>query len=775
MSVTEAVRVYRGKAQEKADKDLKRIITEHVISFVLGLLFSFSGFSKDFSPFGVAVTAAVNKANTITAGFGAAVGYFITLDSVTALRYTSSILALCVIMSALKPFKQLRDNVFTPVATVFVCVFVTGLAIAFSQKIEVTAILLCVAESAIGGAAAYVFSRSRGVLSLRGGLSMLTSKEATAVVISFTLLLLSLRDLSIVGVYPVHIITQFLILICAYYCREAGGSIVGICGGLTMSIGSGNVFLLSFYSLGGLLAGAFSTFGRIASFMAFLFSGVAVTVIAFPEADVLPLLIETLVSGLSFITLSVKFNSSFERVFLPSVTSPVIDSVKSGIISRLKNASEISAEICTSLTTVNDALSKNDKTDIEDILKKTREQVCGSCGLYDVCWKESAEQTLESFKSLLGLKRNGIYLEYKTIPQRFASACIRSENVSSSFNKLYAEYKLNETNQSRLREIYNLASGQFVNMSALLDSVCDEVSQELTFDMDIATRVRAAAASCGFEPLEACCVLNSIDKMNVEIKIKIPYDKTSVKNFSSQLDVITKCRLDLPEIENYGTYARFIYKEKSPLKVVSAGVQFNADDERFSGDSYATFEDGKGYFYAVVCDGMGTGAKAAISSNLAVTLLEKLIKAGFGIQASINTVNTSLISKSGEECSVTLDLVAIDLFTGGVEFYKCGAADTIVKRNGKITDISFCSLPLGIINESDIGSTNGGLGVSDIIVMCSDGVRQEDLSYLKQSLKDFDKGSVRDFTTEMGENIRQVQTEKKDDMTLLTLAIIKND
>ena len=63
--------------------------------------------------------------------------------------------------------------------------------------------------------------------------------------------------------------------------------------------------------------------------------------------------------------------------------------------------------------------------------------------------------------------------------------------------------------------------------------------------------------------------------------------------------------------------------------------------------------------------------------------LEKLIKAGFGVTSAINTVNTCLISKSGDECSVTLDLIAIDLFTGHIEFYKCGAQDTIVRKNKK--------------------------------------------------------------------------------------------
>ena len=261
----------------------------------------------------------------------------------------------------------------------------------------------------------------------------------------------------------------------------------------------------------------------------------------------------------------------------------------------------------------------------------------------------------------------------------------------------------------------------------------------------------------------------------MELKIKIPYDKTAVKNFSSQLDIITKRRLELPEIEYHEAYAYFVYKEKSPFKVVSAGVQFNADGERFSGDSFTTFEDKKGYFYAIICDGMGTGTKAAVSSNLAVNLLEKLIKAGFGIQSSVNTVNTSLISKSGDECSVTLDLAVFDLFTGRIEFYKCGASDSIVKRNGKITDVGFCSLPLGIISEAYMGCGCGALNATDVVVMCSDGIRAEDMGYLKRSLKEFRNGSVRNFTTDVCENIRRMQGEKKDDMTVLTLAIIKND
>ncbi len=763
---------------EKEDITVKKtlkILAKHLCCACTGLLFSLSGLNGDFSPFGVAFAASAPEKYTLSAALGATAGYFISLDSLSALRYTSAILALCVILGALKVFKQIRASVYTPVVVTFLCVSVTGFALVLSGDVNLSSIVLTVSESIIGGGCAFLFARSSEILTLKGGLKMLTSKKATSLVISISLLLLSLRNLNVSGVYPVHIITVVIILICGFYAKEAGGAIVGICTGIALGLSTSDVTVITFYSLGGLLAGAFSGLGRIASFMAFALSGFAVLTLSGTFENIIPLAIETAVAGVAFIILTKKFNKQLESVFLPSVVSPVIESVKSDIIGKLKKASQTSAEICTSLTDVNRVLEKQEKRDINLICKKTKEQICGSCGLYDVCWGEGFEQTDKTFKSLLELKKNGIYLEYKTLPQQFTSFCIRSENVASNFNKMYTDFRIRESNQNRVREIYNLAAEQFINVSSLLDSLCEDINDDIKFDMDTAAMVRSAATSCGFETLEACCVINTMEKMSVELKVKLPYDKNLVKPLSEQIKILCKRDFELPEIESDTSVAKFIYKEKAEYKIVSAGVQFNANGEKYSGDSFTTFQDNNGYFYAIICDGMGTGTKAALSSNLAVSLLEKLIKSGFGINASINTVNTSLISKSGDECSVTLDLVMFDLFTGRAEFYKCGASNSTVKRNGKITDVGFCSVPLGILSNVETGTGSGMLSNGDIILMHSDGVREEDELYMKKQLKKFNNGNVRNFTAELCENIRRSQPEKNDDMTVLTLAVTKND
>ncbi len=775
MSVKVAVSVGKSRWEKAKKIHIKAAVIRHIVTFVFGVLFSLAGLNNEFSPFGVAFCGSVPKDLTITAALGASIGWFFSLDSVFALRYTSVVLALCVIMSALKPFGQIRDNPVTSMIAVFSCLFVTGLAIVFAEEVTMLSVLLSFAEGAIGAATVFLLLKSQKALALKGALSMLTAKEATAITISTMLLLLSLRNVSIFGIHPVNIITTFLILVCAFYCKEAGGAIVGICAGVITALGASDVLLLSFYSFGGLLSGVFSAYGRIASFLAFLFSGVAITAISYEKFDSWGIIAETIIAGTLYFILTIRFDPKFKSILKPNITSPILDTVKNDIFNRLKYASETSAEICSSLMSVSDALSKSEKSDIRTVAQKTKERVCGSCGLYDVCWQENSEATQDIFNTLLTMKKEGRYLEYKTVPQQFAAKCIRTENVSSSFNKLYAEYKTRQRFENRFNEMHKLASEQFVNVSSLLDSLCNKIDEEIRFDIDVANRIKAAAVSCGFEVIDCCCFINSMEKMTVALNFKNSKGKLDLSAFSTQIQVISGRKFELPIIERAEENTKITYREKYEYKVVSSGVQNCASGEKYSGDTFSTFEDDNGMFYGVICDGMGTGTKAALSSGLAVTLLEKLIKAGFGIKASVNTVNTSLISKSGEECSVTLDLTAIDLFTGRVEFYKCGASDTVVRKNGKILDVGFSSLPLGILSDTEISCGTGNLGFGDVLVMSSDGVREEDMPILKKELKSFSGGNVRGFTTSVCEKIRSQQPEKKDDLTVLTLAITKNE
>lgn len=774
MSVYEAVREYkRGRALDIKKLDT-HLVLQHICCFGLSLLFSFSGFSEKFSPFAIAFTACVSKAFTVTAALGAAIGYFVALDAVNALRYTSTVLAAVVILISLKSFKNLCGRTTTPVAVVFVCLFTTGFAVCLSQGASLMGLCVALCEAFLGGAVTYVFYKSKVYLLIKDGVSSLTSKEITSLVISGSLLLLSLKFVNVYGVSLSNIIAVFAILLCSYYGKESGGAIVGICCGIVSSFATGNLFYIAYFALGGLLSGVLAGLGKLCCVIAFVLSGLLCVVISSSWSNLFPVVAETAIPTVLFLIVSHKFNYSFKSFFTPSVSSPVVNSVKCNITDKLHKVSEFSTEICNTLENVNDALQKSEKSNLSLIPTKVKNNICSTCGLYSNCWSDSKDKTKTYFDLLLNLKKQDVYLNYKTMPVDFSSFCIRNDSIASEFNKHFTECKINEKTENRIKEIHSLASQQFVNVAGLLESLCDEIDEDVKYDMDIAMRCKAVSSTLGFSSIDCCCVIDSLERTRLELRVNKKDDKADYHNLTKQLSVVSGKALDYPSIDEYEDYLKLIFREKPFYNVISAGEQFNANDEKYSGDTFTTFTDEKGYFYAVICDGMGTGTKAAVSSGLTVALLEKLINAGFSVESSIKTVNTSLISRSGDECSVTLDLVAIDLYTGNVEFYKCGSQHTLLKKKGKTSQVNYETLPLGILSDVEIGYGNVTLGNGDILILCSDGVRDEDFWQLRNAVKVFDNGNVKKFTQEIAQAIRNSQPEKRDDFTMLTLVITKN-
>ncbi len=772
MSVKQAQRVQDGRYEKEKTKKIKKLAIRQGTAFLLGAVLGMSGFNGEFSPFGVAFAGACPVDTTLSASFGAVLGAFLTLPSLNALRYFASVLAVAVMMLSLKPFKKVVKNSLCSVLAVSVSLSVTGLAMVFAGDISPIAICLCLAESIIGGGSAYLFKKTIDALNTRGGVFSFTYKETTSALISAMLLALAFKDFSVLGVHPLNIAVLTALLICANYCHEAGGAILGICGGLTVSFGNANMFYMALYSFGGLVSGVFSSFGKVFTYVSFVLTCFGVTALFYEEINIIALAIEVGLSGLLYFLITLKFGEGIKRVLRPGSTSGLCENIKNDLYYRLKNASQVSSEISMSLNDVNSALEKAEKGDITRVMRKTKDRVCGSCGLYDNCWEQNGDFTADAFNTLLTLKKEGKYLEYKTVPAHFAGKCIRTENVASSFNRLYGEYVSYRKNHCRIHEMNSAAARQFFNVSALLDSLKDGVSREKSFDVESGRRIKNSAQALGIEAAECVCTYNNIDKCTVELTVN---NKSSycLRELGEEIENLTKRHFSLPKITKEGDFSRIVYKEENAYRVSEAIYQTPARGEKYSGDTLATFEDDDGNFYALLCDGMGTGIRAALASALAVSLTQRLIKGGFGINAAVNTVNTALISKSGEECSVSLDLLQIDLNTGYTKFYKCGASNTMVKKNGKVYDVSVSSLPLGILSDTEIGCGTGTVKDGDMLILGSDGFWEDNVNYVKKSLKGMKNEDIKGFVNSLGAHRNQSEGENSDDVSVIGLLILK--
>lgn len=143
------------------------------------------------------------------------------------------------------------------------------------------------------------------------------------------------------------------------------------------------------------------------------------------------------------------------------------------------------------------------------------------------------------------------------------------------------------------------------------------------------------------------------------------------------------------------------------------------------GDTLRTLQTDHGLFYALLCDGMGSGRQASQTSNMAAMLLERLLGAGVSIGTALRLVNHFLRSRTDRpehECSSTVDLLEMDVYTGQARLIKSGAAPSLILRGGRVFRLTAHTVPLGILGTVDAQTTALELSDGDRILLMSDGV-----------------------------------------------------
>ena len=145
----------------------------------------------------------------------------------------------------------------------------------------------------------------------------------------------------------------------------------------------------------------------------------------------------------------------------------------------------------------------------------------------------------------------------------------------------------------------------------------------------------------------------------------------------------------------------------------------DGEPEEVSGDIVTDFE-ADGRYYMILSDGMGSGKEAALTSGMAASLLERLIRSGAELETALKMLN-QIIRSTERECSATVDIAEIDLATGEARFVKSGAAPSFVLRDGSIFRLQSKTVPLGILRALDAEMIRFDVQPGDTVVMISDG------------------------------------------------------
>lgn len=766
---------FERTALRKKSEDERAVwaFLENAVYILLGIVICRGRIFGSLAPFGTSYVAAVPRKSLFFATFGTALGYVILMPE-NCFRYVAVSVSAALLRWLVEDYKLISKTALYQPAAAFLPIFASGVALMFVSTSTITDLSKVTIEAVVAGAIAYFFSRAVYLTSSGRRPAAFSQSETACIVLSGCVLILSLSSFEFEKVSLGRIAASIIILLCARYGSVTGGAVSGAAVGGIFGMSSVDLaFICAGYSFGGLVGGLFAPFGKAATAIGFVICNAIMLLSAGDTSLILPLFVETLIASAAFMILPRDIERYITPIFLPRENTKGEKSLRNSIVMRLDFASNALKNVSGCVNSVSRQLKKLYAPNIEYIYKTAAEDVCENCGMAAYCWERNKKSTEEDFKRLSSTLKSQGYVTQSDVESLFSKKCCRSIEIADAVNLGYRDYISGLEAADRVTQIRALVAGQFSGLSEILGDLACEIENYKTFDSDCAARVREYLQRQGLAVVECGCMIDTNGRMTVEIQLASARTKINRDNLSRDISAVCGRCFDTPLITEIGDRRRIVLSE-IPVFDVEVGVfQHVFGGGKLCGDCVNCFFNGFGQFVALISDGMGTGGRAAVDSNMTVSILTKLLKSGLGENCALQVVNSALMVKSEDESLSTVDMVKLDLFDGSVTLNKAGAPFTYIKKGGRLLKKSAKSLPVGILGDVKFASDSVKLKGGDVIVMVSDGATLKDEKWLEDLIKSFkENDACADLAKAVvNEAIKRRSDGHDDDITAVAIRI----
>ncbi len=747
------------------------------IYLLCGILVSRGTLLGTLAPFGASYAAAVPKKNLLPSLIGTAFGY-ILLKPTDSFRYIAVIVAIGALRWLMGDIEKVsRSRLFAPLAA-FLPTLATGIALLFASTSTLSSFADCFIESVLAGAAAYFISVSVQLADEKRGISAYTRQETASLVMTGCVLILAFGSITFENISLGRIIAITAVLLSARYGGVNGGAVSGIATGAVFSIASrAQGFVCGGFAFGGLMAGMFAPVGKLGCAVAFMISN-GIMSLAFGENTQLSaVLIESLVGSAVFMILPKEVGNIISPVFSNEKNSSLGETLRKNIVMRLDFASKAIYNVRNDVNSVSDKLKNLYSPNFSVVCENVEKEVCNNCGLKTYCYEHRQGVTRDDFFRLEELLEAQGRISESDVEEAFVKNCCKKGEIARSMNINYREYLSALEAQRRVSDVRGVVAGQFSGVSDILSDLSKEFRNTMRCDTDSSERIISALSALGAIPVECVCLVSDGGRMSVELELSSKGESKLSKG--TIMREVSKCcgrKFDLPTITCEGDRIRAALCEMPVYDVEVGSDQHIANNGKLCGDCLDYFNDGFGKTYAIVCDGMGTGGRAAVDGNMAASVMGRLLRSGLSADSSLQIVNSALMVKSEDESLSTLDLTGVDLYTGRVTLKKAGAPATFVRKNGRVMVREMPSLPVGILNGVKFSSDAVNLSSGDMVVMVSDGVITGDEKWLEKLIRSWNEGSTQELARAVvDEAIKRRGDSPDDDITALAIRITDNE
>ncbi|MEF9984606.1 MAG: SpoIIE family protein phosphatase [Oscillospiraceae bacterium] len=715
--MTEYVKTIDNKRESFKWKTLIKFTASRILKCAISFILTSYSIGGEIFPFGFAFAIDMNGADILPVAITTAIGYWFFGKSDFAAKYLAAL-----ILGIVFKLCFFNENGISKRFVPFLALFsmsVPTLCITFLQEYNVYSMILSITELSLVFGASYFFSFA--LEAFEDGKEYLGKKYHIATVFLICIVVAAFESISFFNINMAIVLASFLISSASYFYGEAGGAIIGASlGACSVIMGSNPSLTPVFYSLGGLFSGLFKRTGKLSVAISFFLTGTL-----FIASSEIGNKIYTFFALLIGVATFLIIPSSIVKSILPFRTFKEKDATKAMckvVQNKVKQLSCGLSEIKKTTDEVSTVTSCHQANRTDVIYDVVTERLCKYCPNNAKCWQDNYSMTYDIInRSIIKLKTSK-EVSINDFPIHFKEICPSYSEVGEAITDGYHLYIKELQTQRQIDRLRWVVTEQLDGVSQMLFNLSENIDNLYSADTVAEARVISYFESKKSPPADCLCYTDKFDRLTIEVVI--PTLKLArMDNNNTILDLSEICERDFaPPIINYkDNFAVLKYLEIANLKVDFGFIQKIADNNKICGDCCRQISEKDGFAYVILSDGMGTGKNAAIESTMTADMLCDLLTNGSDFESAVKLINSALICKSPIECFATVDIAALDLFSGLATFYKAAAAPTYIIKNGKASNIVSRSLPVGILKDISPEKTTATLKDGDIIVNLSDG------------------------------------------------------
>lgn len=700
-----------------------------VASFLLGRVSLFQG----AMPFGIAFFAAtsgktLNKvlmAMAVLAGMitGGAIGEVLT-----------SIVFMGVFLVLNRTLKNIKVKEDYKIAVIgLISALIPQMYMVYLKGFLLYDLLMAIFYSGLVFSLIFIF-RNSGLLVEDRRKNIYSNEEIISVAVLAALILSGVSDINFLGFSLTNILGIVAILIFSTRLGPGVGSAVGVIVGLVVNMSNPGVspVIISSYAFCGLLTGIFKNLGRVGASIGFVVANALLTLYLNGSTEVIIHIKDIAIASMIFIIIPQK---TMENVFgfldkksqIANDKISYSERIKELTVNRLNNFALAFSEISKTFNEISQTKVIANKQDISSLFDRVAEKVCKSCSLCRYCWDQNFYNTYQvMFKIVEALEKKG-WVDERDIPKSFIGKCEHTVEFVKQINNIYELFKVDMVWRNKVGESRGLVSQQLDGLSKVISNLALEIDTEIEFKRELEDELMVELEMSALKVKDVVIYENKWGKYEVDIFHKECKGKNKcidiIENKASQI-LGKKMIKDKAECGyNHKTnICNLKLVEEEILSITTGVARMSKYEGEACGDNYTFMNTGDGKYVLALSDGMGSGQKASNQSSAAISLLEQFMETGFDKDTAIRLINSILVLKSDEDSFATIDLTAVNLYDGKVEFVKIGAVPTFIKKEEKVEVVKSVSLPAGILSNIETELICKNVGNGDFIIMMSDGV-----------------------------------------------------